>query len=225
MFSCSKKSTVSEMSIDAPDSVQAVTVSEPPTLPPEPVAEVQQETQEVQQETAPVAETVSYSDCMTLLNAYHQAYLDNNAEFIYGLFSQEEIQAYENYMKNYYGDSINFDAVFARENIVSAISASIENINVLKSQHMNTPEDVWTVLVNSAELKHLEPSDLENMSIGFGISIADGYYCEYPYYENQSKGEKFVGEPAVAIQIGESWYISFAGAMDRLVEFMNIYND
>ena len=223
LCSCSKKSTVSEMNIEPAQSAP-VAVTEPPTLPPSDVPSVQESTQEVQQETAPTAETPKYSDYMTLFNTYHQAYLDNNSELIYSLFNPDEIQAYKNYMENYYGDTMNFDSVFSHDSIISAINASIANINVIKSQHMNTPEDVWAVLVNSTELTHLEPSDLENMSVGFGIEIADGYYCEYPYYENQSKGEKFVGEPAVAVQIGDSWYISFAGAMDRLIEFMDVFN-
>ena len=69
----------------------------------------------------------------TVLDAYHQAYIDGNADAVYALFSPNEITAFDTYMKAYLKDSLGeseetVEKMFTKDNIISAINVSIQNI-------------------------------------------------------------------------------------------------
>lgn len=166
-------------------------------------------------------------DYKTVLNAYHQAYIDGNADAVYVLFCPEEISSFNNYMKSYLRDNLGesdltVETLFSEDNIISAINGSIENIHGIMNNYNTSESDTWSINIDETTIEHYTDDELAEINSSLDINITDGYICEIPFYKNDVNGEIFVSEPCSILQIDSQWYISYSVACDRLIEFMNI---
>ncbi|MDE6427156.1 MAG: hypothetical protein K2K89_13625 [Ruminococcus sp.] len=172
----------------------------------------------------PVENAVDY---MSILNAYHQAYIDGNADAVYVLFCPDEITAFDSYMKEYLKNNLGesetvIEDMFSKENIMSAINGSIDNIHDIMDNYNQTASDPWSISIAENTIEHYSADELAQINANLGMNITDGYMCEIPFYKNDINEETFVAEPASVFEINGNWYISYSVACDRLVEFMDI---
>ena len=186
-----------------------------------------EDTTETTSET-PTENSVENSvDYMSILNAYHQAYIDSNAEAVYVLFCPDEITAFDLYMKEYLKNNLGesedmIEDMFSKENIMSAIKGSVDNIHDIMDNYNQSANDPWSISINESTIEHYSADELAQINADLGLNITDGYICEIPFYINDINEETFVSEPAAVFQIDGNWYISYSVACDRLVEFMDI---
>lgn len=184
-----------------------------------PTEEVTEDTTEI-----PIDTPVDY---MSILNAYHQAYIDENAEAVYALFSPDEITAFDTYMKSYLQENLSeseemVEDMFSKENIISAIGGSIDNIHNIMDNYDETGNDIWSINIDENTIERYSADELAQINNDLGMNITDGYICEIPFYKNDINDETFVAEPASIFQIDGNWYVSYSVACDRLIEFMDI---
>ena len=165
-------------------------------------------------------------DYMSILTAYHQAYIDGNADAVYALFNPDEITAFDTHMKEYLkneGESEDIiENMMSKENIMSAIKGSIDNINDIMDNYNQSANDSWSIIMNDNTVEHYKTEELAQINADLGLNITDGYICEIPFYRNDANQETFVAEPASVFQIDGNWYVSYSLACDRLIEFMDI---
>lgn len=188
-----------------------------------PTEEITDDTPETPTET-PVENAVDY---MSILNAYHQAYIDGNADAVYALFSPDEITAFDTYMKSYLQQNLSeteemVENMFSRENIISAISDSIDNIHDIMDNYNEIGNNTWSISIDENTIERYSADELSQINADLGMNITDGYICEIPFYKNDMNEETFVAEPASIFQIDGNWYVSYSVACDRLIEFMDI---
>lgn len=162
-----------------------------------------------------------------VLDAYHQAYIDGNADAVYALFSPDEITAFDTYMKSYLKDNLGesestVEKMFAKDNVISAINGSIENIHSIMGNYNASDTDTWSINIDETTIEHYSAEELSEINSNLNMNITDGYICEIPFYKNNANEEIFVAEPASVLQIDGKWYISYSVACDRLIEFMDI---
>jgi len=162
-----------------------------------------------------------------VLDAYHQAYIDGNADAVYALFSPDEITAFDTYMKTYLKDNLGeseemVEKMFAKDNVVSAISGSIDNIHGIMKNYSVSDSDTWSINIDETTIERYSAEELAQINSDLNMNITDGYICEIPFYKNDANEEVFVAEPASVLQIDGKWYISYSVACDRLIEFMDI---
>lgn len=173
---------------------------------------------------APSAENTEYRP---VLDAYHQAYIDGNADAVYALFSPDEIAAFDTYMKAYLKENAGesdstVENMFAKDNVVAAINGSINNIHSIMSTYNASDTDTWSINIDETTIERYTAEELAEINNSLGMNITDGYICEIPFYKNNVNEEIFVAEPASVLQIEGNWYISYSAACDRLIEFMDI---
>lgn len=209
--------------------ISDVTTSEEATVPETTTEPITEQVTEESTET-PTEETVpdeNNSDYRTVLDAYHQAYLDGNADAVYALFSPDEITAFDTYMKTYLKNNLGeseetVENMFAKDNVVSAINGSIENIHGIMANYSVSDGDIWSINIDETTIEHYSADELARINSDLSMNITDGYMCEIPFYKNNANEEVFVAEPASIFQIDGKWYISYSVACDRLIEFMDI---
>lgn len=214
------QSSVTETTVTTAEEVTTETSAEIST---EAVTEV---TTETVSETATdtVTENTEYRP---VLDAYHQAYIDGNADAVYALFSPDEITAFDTYMKTYLKDSLGesestVEKMFSKDNVVSAINGSVENIHSIMNAYNESDADTWSINIDETTIERYTTEELAEINSNLGMNITDGYICEIPFYKNDVNEEVFVAEPASVLQIDGRWYISYSVACDRLIEFMDI---
>lgn len=184
-------------------------------------------TEEVTAEVTSEVPAEANNDYRPVLDAYHQAYIDGNADAVYALFSPDEITAFDTYMKAYlkdnFGESdLTVEKMFAKENIISAINGSVQNIHGIMANYNESDTDIWSINIDETTIERYTAEELSTINANLNINITDGYICEIPFYKNNSNDEIFVAEPASVLQIDGKWYISYSVACDRLIEFMDI---
>ncbi|MDE7138699.1 MAG: hypothetical protein K2O29_09650 [Ruminococcus sp.] len=184
--------------------------------------------------TEPITETgtditsESHNDeYKTVLNAYHQAYINADTNAVYALFCPDEITAFDTYMKNYLKtengeDDKTLNQIFTKESVMSAIDASVKNIHSIMDGYNESENDTWSVNIDETTVEHYSENELAEINSQLGINITDGYICEIPFYKNDTNEEVFVAEPASVLLIDGKWYISYSAAFDRLIDFMEI---
>ena len=173
---------------------------------------------------APIENGVDY---MSILNAYHRAYIDGNTDAVYALFNPDEITAFDTYMKSYLQENLSeseemVEDMFSKENIISAIGGSIENIHNIMDNYNVSNNDIWSINIDENTIERYSADELAQINADLGMNITDGYICEIPFYKNDINDETFVAEPASIFQIDGNWYVSYSVACDRLIEFMDI---
>ncbi len=205
--------------------ITATTATEiPAEIPTETVSEITTETTSESTSEAPAEENTNYRP---ILDAYHQAYIDGNANAVYALFSQDEITAFETYMKTYLKENLGeseetVEKIFSKDNIVSAIDDSIRNIKSIMATYSESGADKWSIDIDETTIERYTKEELNEINSQLNIDITDGYMCEIPFYKNETNEEVFVAEPASVLLINGNWYISYSVACDRLIEFMDI---
>lgn len=214
------QSSVTETTAPTAEEVTTETSAEIST---EAVTEVSTETAS---ETATDAVTEN-TEYRPVLDAYHQAYIDGNADAVYALFSPDEITAFDTYMKTYLKDSLGesestVEKMFSKDNVVSAINGSVENIHSIMNAYNESDADTWSINIDETTIERYTAEELAEINSNLGMNITDGYICEIPFYKNDVNEEVFVAEPASVLQIDGRWYISYSVACDRLIEFMDI---
>lgn len=219
--SCEEKTEDSQVSVVS-DMTSTETVPEETTTIPEEVP-TEDTTETPSEETT----EVNHVDHMSILNAYHQAYIDGNADAVYVLFCPDEIAAFDTYMKEYLknnaGESEEItEKMFSKENIISAIDGSIDNIHDIMDNYNQSAGDVWSISIDESTIEQYTAEELAKINADLGLNITDGYICEIPFYRNDANEETFVAEPAAVFEINGCWYVSYSVACDRLVEFMDI---
>lgn len=188
-----------------------------------PTEEITEDTTEIPTDTS----VESAIDYMSILNAYHRAYIDANADAVYALFCPDEITAFDTYMKSYLQKNLSeseemVEDMFSKENIISAIGGSIDNIHNIMDNYNETGNNIWSINIDENTIERYSADELAQINNDLGINITDGYICEIPFYKNDMNEETFVAEPASVFQIDGNWYISYSVACDRLIEFMDI---
>ena len=199
-----------EITTEAVTELLTEEVTEPPT--------------EISTDTTAVSSNGEYK---TVLNAYHQAYIDGNANAVYALFCPNEITAFDTYMKNYLKsengeDDKTLNQIFTKESVMSAIDDSVKNIHSIMDGYSESENDKWSINIDETTIEHYSENELAEINSKLGINITDGYVCEIPFYKNDANEEIFVAEPASVLLIDGKWYISYSAAFDRLIDFMDI---
>ncbi len=174
--------------------------------------------------TAPESSNGEYK---TVLNAYHKAYLDNDANAVYALFCPAEITAFDTYMKNYLKtelgeDDKTLEKIFTKESVLASIDKSVKNIHSIMDGYGESPDDTWSINIDETTIEHYSENEIAEINSKLGINVTDGYICEIPFYKNNVNEEMFVAEPASVLLIDGKWYISYSAAFDRLIDFMDI---
>lgn len=218
----------SQVSVISDASTTDEIVPESTTVPEETTTEdVTEDTTETASEDTTENPAENSVDYMSILNAYHQAYIDGNADAVYALFCQDEITAFDSYMKEYLKNNIGesetlVEDMFSKENVMSAIKGSLDNIHDIMDNYNQSASDPWSVSINEDTVEHYTVEEIAQINADLGLNITDGYMCEIPFYKNDLNEETFVAEPASVFQINDNWYISYSVACDRLIEFMDI---
>lgn len=194
------------------------------------VTEIPSEAVSTETATETTTETTSASsngEYRAVLDAYHQAYINGDANAVYSLFCPSEITAFDTYMKNYLKtengeDDKTLNQIFTKESVLSAIDASIKNIHSIMDGYNESESDTWSLNIDETTVEHYSEEELDEINSNLGINVTDGYVCEIPFYKNDVNEEVFVAEPASVLLIDGQWYISYSAAFDRLIDFMEI---
>ena len=126
------------------------------------------------------------------------------------------------YLKNQGEADDIIESMMSRENIMSALKGSVDNINDIMDNYNQSANDSWSIIMNDNTVEQYKTAELTQINADLGLNITDGYICEIPFYRNDSNQETFVAEPASVFEIDGKWYVSYGLAFDRLIEFMDI---
>lgn len=151
-------------------------------------------------------------DAMSLAKSYYQAYLDHNAEAVYALFDQNEINGYIKAVEKELGEE-DLAQYFSKDKIISAINKSISNVDDIKKDHSSSDKDKWSFKFKDEEFEAISEEDLKSYNELLGTSYSSASSCPVMYYVNDDNGDQFTGNSASFIEMDGRWFISFSNAI------------
>ena len=178
--------------------------------------------------TEPVTVTVSengYASAQEAAQNYYNAYLTNNYEALYNMFSEDEIKAYHTYVDSagLIGEE-KADKAFGKGNVIKAIKGSIANIRSIMAEKSDKPAEQWAVTFKDEDLKAASPEELAQYNQTLGTSFTNAMNCDYVYYTDGDDRNSFVGNACSLVENNGRWYLSYSTLMSaELITFLDIF--
>ena len=156
--------------------------------------------------------------------AYYNAYLTNNADAVYDLFCQEEIEAYEAYIGTTdLLEGRNPQAVFKRSAVIDAIKQSMGAIRGIMAEKSDVPPEKWTTSLAEQTLKPTGENELKDFNKTLGTEFTAGSGCGYVYYKDGNEEHDFIGNGCAFVELDGRWYLSFSSVLkSELITYMDI---
>ena len=166
-----------------------------------------------------------YESCFEAAKAYYNAYLTSNADAVYDMFCQEEIEGYHSYLGTTdLLDGQNAQVVFKRSNVVNAIKDSMKNIHNIMAEKSDVPADKWTTSLSEDLLKPLGENELNDFNKILGTQFKNASDCAMVYYKDGNSEHDFVGNGCGFIEYDGRWYLSYTTMLNiELLTYMNVF--
>ena len=157
--------------------------------------------------------------------AYYNAYLTNNADAVYDMFCQEEIEAYHSYIGTTdLLDGKNPQVAFKRSVVIDAIKQSMGTIRGIMAEKSDVPPEKWTTSLVEENLKATGENELKDFNKTLSTEFTGGSDCGHVYYQDGNEENSFVGNGCAFVELDGRWYLSYSSVMNaELITYMNIY--
>lgn len=160
-----------------------------------------------------------YKTCDELAYAYYQAYLDHDAEAVYAMFSEEEIDGYLKAVSAELGDE-DLSGYFTKTEIIKAINKSMDNVSEIMKYYGDSDSDEWTFILEEA-IDDIEEEDLNNFNKQLGTDFDSARDCQIMFYHDENNDKSFTGNSSSFLEKDGKWYLSISNAMRTdLINFM-----
>lgn len=178
--------------------------------------------------TEPVTVTLAdngYASAQEAAQNYYNAYITNNYEAIYDMFSTDEINSYYAYV-----DSLGIigeekaEKAFGKGNVIKAIKASIGNIRSIMAEKSDKPAEQWGTTFKPEDLKAVSPDELAQYNASLGTAFTNAMNCEYVYYTDGDDRNSFVGNACSLVEKDGRWYLAFSTLLSaEYVTFLDVF--
>ena len=166
-----------------------------------------------------------YDSAIAAARNYYNAYLTNDYEAVYNMFSEDEIKAYRKYLKD--GGLIGEedpDKTFGKGNVIKALKASMANIRDLMAENGGKPAEQWGVSLKDEDLSALSAEEVAIFNNKLGTDFTSGFDCNFVYYVDGDQNHSFLGNDCAVIEKNGRWYVSFSTVLSsELITFLDIY--
>lgn len=179
----------------------------------------------VAETTAAPAPTNGYASAAEAAQTYYHAYLSDNYELVYDMFSQEEIDGYHRFVDRtgMLGDET-AEKAFRKAEVVKAIKLSMANIRDVMTANSQLPPEQWTVTFKPDDLKASTVDELSNFNVTLGTGFSTAMDCAHVYYTDGQDEHKFVGNGCAFVEKDGKWYLSYSTYMNsELLTYMDIF--
>lgn len=175
--------------------------------------------------TAAPAPTNGYSSAVEAAQTYYNAYLSDNFELVYDMFSQEEIDGYHRLVDRtgMLGEETAENA-FRKAEVVKAIKLSMAGIREVMAANSTLPPEQWTVTFKPDDLTANTIDELSNFNVTLGTGFSTAMDCAHVYYTDGQDEHKFVGNGCAFVEKDGKWYLSYSTYMNsELLTYMDIF--
>lgn len=157
--------------------------------------------------------------------AYYNAYISGNADAVYELFCEDEIEGYNAYLSTTeLLEGKNPQVVFKRSNVISAIEESISVIHEIMAANSDVPAGKWSVSLTEGSLTPIEPDELKEFNDTLGTAFTSADDCRRVFYMDGDPEHDFVGNGCAFVELDGRWYLSYTTVMNaELITYMDIY--
>lgn len=157
--------------------------------------------------------------------AYYNAYISGNAEAVYELFCEDEIEGYNVYLgTTELLEGKNPQVVFKRSNVINAIKESISVIHEIMAANSDVPAGKWSVSLTESTLTPIEPDELREFNDTLGTAFTSANDCGRVFYMDGDPDHDFVGNGCAFVELDGRWYLSYTTVMNaELITYMDIY--
>lgn len=166
-----------------------------------------------------------YDTPIAAVRNYYNAYLTNDYEAVYNMFSEDEIKAYRKYLKD--GGLIGEedpDKTFGKGNVIKAIKASMANIRDLMAENGGKPAEQWGVSLKDEDLSALSGEEVNIFNNKLGTDFTSGFDCNFVYYVDGDENHSFLGNDCAVLEKDGRWYVSYSTVLSsELITFLDIY--
>lgn len=164
-----------------------------------------------------------FSSSFEAAKAYYNAYLTNNADAVYDMFCQEEIEAYHAYIGTTdLLDGKNPQVVFKRSAVIDAIKQSMGNIRRIMAEKSDVPPEKWTTSLAEDNLRPNGENELKDFNKTLSTEFTAGSDCGLVYYKDGNDEHNFVGNGCAFVELDGRWYLSYSSVMrSELITYMD----
>ena len=168
-----------------------------------------------------------FDTCIDAARAYYSAYLHGDANAVYDMFCEDEIEGYHAYLDTEQSDLLegkNAQVMFKRSMVISAINESIKRIHSIMSEKSDVPPDQWTTSIAEQALKATGETELKDFNKQLGTHFTNASGCGYVYYKDGNEEHDFLGNSCGFVELDGRWYLSYSTVMyAELLTYMDIY--
>lgn len=168
-----------------------------------------------------------FGTCIDAARAYYDAYLHGNADAVYDMFCEDEIEGYHAYLDTEQSDLLegkNAQVMFKRSKVISAINESIKRIHSIMSEKSDVPPEQWTTSIAEQALKATGETELKDFNKQLGTHFTNASGCGYVYYKDGNEEHDFLGNSCGFVELDGRWYLSYSTVMyAELLTYMDIY--
>jgi len=165
--------------------------------------------------------TAPDAGCAEIASAFYQAYLDHDAEKVYAMFAEQEIEGYREIVRS---DLAGKDPkeVFRKAAVVKSIGLSMDNIVEIMHHYSEDEEHEWTFMIPEGELTEVDEEQLAEFNKSLGTAFTKAYTCQYMFYKDETNDKSFTGNSSAFVELNGKWYLSYSSVMGTdLVNFMD----
>ena len=166
-----------------------------------------------------------YDSPTAAVRNYYNAYLTNDYEAVYNMFSEDEIKAYQKYLKD--GGLIGEEKPeksFGKGNVIKAIKASMANIRDIMTENGGKPVEQWGVSLKDEDLSALSAEEVSIFNNKLGTDFTSGYDVNFVYYVDGDENHSFLGNDCAVLEKNGRWYVSYSTVLSsELITFLDIY--
>ncbi len=157
--------------------------------------------------------------------AYYNAYLTKNADAVYDMLCEEEIEAYHSYLRSTdLLEGKNPQVVFKRSNVISAIDKSIQAIHDIMKEKSDVPPEKWTVSLTEELLRTTGENELADFNKTLNTEFDSAADCGYVYYKDGNDDHSFIGNGCAFVELDGRWYLSYTTIMNaELITYLDIF--
>ncbi|HOH86676.1 hypothetical protein, partial [Ruminococcus sp.] len=157
--------------------------------------------------------------------AYYNAYLTKNADAVYDMLCEEEIEAYHSYLRSTdLLEGKNPQVVFKRSNVISAIDKSIQAIHDIMKEKSDVPPERWTVSLTEELLRTTGENELADFNKTLNTEFSSAADCGYVYYKDGNDDHSFIGNGCAFVELDGRWYLSYTTIMNaELITYLDIF--
>jgi hypothetical protein len=157
--------------------------------------------------------------------AYYNAYLTKNADAVYDMLCEEEIEAYHSYLRSTdLLEGKNPQVVFKRSNVISAIGKSIQAIHDIMKEKSDVPPEKWTVSLTEDLLRTTGENELADFNKTLNTEFGSAADCGYVYYKDGNDDHSFIGNGCAFVELDGRWYLSYTTIMNaELITYLDIF--